>query len=469
MGRQRAARWGNRADGGGRKRGLQTQLETEIAAEIETFVGPGAVADLDFRTLETALRQHALQLAARAVESRFNADLSDACGATARCLCGQTARYAGRRRKRFVTALGELTLERAYYHCSCCQSGFSPRDQTLGLAATSLSPAVTRMVATVGAMVSFQEGSELLRELAGVEIAPKQVERTAEALGAEIAAQERVVVELPQRATPSASTLYLGLDGTGVPLRPSELAGHSGKQPDGSAKTREVKLCCVWSAEGRDDKGLPQRDPGSVTYSAAIESAALRDTEPGPSPFANRVQRETRRRNFQRASRRVVLGDGALWIWNLADEHFPGAVQIVDRFHAKQHLSEAGKAIWGSDSQLGKTWGQERHAELDAGQLDAVLQALAVHASTCETARKDYEYFQRNRQRMRYPDFHARGLCTSSGVLEAGCKTAIGARLKRSGMHWTTRGANAIIALRCAKLSGRLDDFWERRAQPPAA
>lgn len=150
-------------------------------------------------------------------------------------------------------------------------------------------------------------------------------------------------------------------------------------------------------------------------------------------------------------------------------ESWTGAVQIVDRFHAKQHLSEAGKAIWGPDSPLGKTWGQERHAELDAGQLDAVLQALTVHASTCETARKDYEYFQRNRQRMRYPDFHARGLCTSSGVLEAGCKTAIGARLKRSGMHWTTRGANAIIALRCAKLSGRLDDFWERRAQPPAA
>jgi hypothetical protein len=120
------------------------------------------------------------------------------------------------------------------------------------------------------------------------------------------------------------------MDGTGIPMRTQELLGRSGKQPDGSAKTREAKLCAVWSAEGRDPKGFAMRDAGSVTYSAAIESAASDDTDKAYPAFAQRVLREAQRRGFQRAARQVILGDGALWIWNLASEHFPHAIQIVD-------------------------------------------------------------------------------------------------------------------------------------------
>ena len=108
--------------------------------------------------------------------------------------------------------------------------------------------------------------------------------------------------------------MYLGLDGTGVPVCKSEVQGRRGKQPDGSAKTREVKLVAVWTAEGRDKDGLPVRDPGSVSYSAAVESAASRDTDRLPSPLAQRAHREARRRGFDTAPRRVVLGDGAEWI-----------------------------------------------------------------------------------------------------------------------------------------------------------
>lgn len=423
---------------------------------------------LDFEAVEVAVRRHALRLAARVVAQRLNADTSDQAGVTRPCSCGQPARYAGRRPKSFATVLGPLTLERAYYHCAACGAGFCPRDQMLGLHGTSLSPAVSRMVGVVGAMVSFQEGSELLRELAGVEVTPKHVERAAEALGHEIAEDERRVVE-PGPPAAVAPTLYLGMDGTGIPLRASELDGRAGKQLDGSAKTREVKLCTVWSAEARDEEGAPVRDPGSVSYSAALESAASRDTDDHPSDFAARVVRETTRRGFAQAQRRVVLGDGALWIWNLADEHFPGAIQIVDRFHAKEHLSTVAKAVYGVTSEPGRTWAHQRHVELDAGDLAAVVWALETHAPAHDEARKAGEYIQRNRHRMRYPEFEAQGLCTSTGVVEAGCKVAIGTRLKRAGMHWTLQGANAIIALRCAKLSGRFEDFWERRSQTRAA
>jgi hypothetical protein len=325
------------------------------------------------------------------------------------------------------------------------------------------------MVGLVGAMVSFEEGHELLSELAGVDVATKHVERTAEALGREIAEDEKQVVEPPGADAVLAPTLYLGMDGTGVPVRKEELVGRRGKQPDGTGKTREVKLLTIWSAEGRDEEGTPVRDKGSVSYSAAIESAAQRDTDETPSDFATRVAREAVRRGFDRVSRRAVLGDGAKWIWNLADEHFPDAIQIVDRFHAKQHLSDVAKAIYGTASRRGEQWARRRHKELDDGEVGSILNALRRHCPNNEEASNCFDYIDRNRERMRYPDFHAAGLCTSTGVVEAGCKVAIGTRCKRAGMHWSVAGADAIIALRCCKLSGRFEDFWERRAQRQVA
>ena len=367
----------------------------------------------------------------------------------------------------FTSVLGRMRLERAYYYCAVCHEGFAPRDRALGIEETSLSPALTRMTGLVGSMVSFEEGSELLAQLAGIKLNAKHVERSAEALGRQIAEDERRHV-VPAAADQIAPTLLLGMDGTGAPMRSSEVAGREGKQPDGSAKTREVKICTIWSAEGRDEEGVPVRDVGSVSYSAAIESASTLDTDKVPSPFAQRVVREATRRGFDRASRRVVLGDGAPWIWNLATEQFPDAIQIVDRFHVKQHLSELAKAILGTAGQAAKTWAGLRHDELDEGRLDDLLGAIEPYVSDNEEARKCHGYITENRKRMTYPDFHAQGLCTSTGVVEAGCRVVVGTRLKRAGMHWTVRGADAIIALRCSRLSGRFEDFWERRSKSAA-
>jgi len=253
----------------------------------------------------------------------------------------------------------------------------------------------------------------------------KQVERTAEALGREIAQDERAV-DNPSPAT--APTIYLGMDGTGVPMRASELEGREGKQPDGSATPREGTLVTVWTAEARDDDGTPGRDEGSVTYSTAIERAASRDTAHTRSEFAGRVDREARRRGFDAASRRAVLGDGAVWIWTLVAEQLPGAIQIVDLYHAKQHLSDVAKALYGPGSHLGTQWAKQRHDELDDGKLDAVLHALRGHAAATDEARTCLGYVTRNQGRIRYPEFRAQGLCVGSGVVEAGCKVAIGTR-----------------------------------------
>ena len=413
-----------------------------------------------------AARRQALRLAARALEQRLNADTSDHAGAELPCSCGEPASYRGRHEKTFESVLGPLRLERAYYHCAKCQSGFCPRDRALRLELFSLTPGVLRMTGSAAALVSFEESSSLLHELAGVEVSISQVQRAAETLGAEIAADERVCVD---RLGEVAPTMYLGMDGTGVPMRPSEVAGRAGKQPDGSAKTREAKVVTVWTAESRDEEGKPVRDPGSITYSAAIESAATLDTSLNRSDLAERVLREATRRGFTEAPRCAVLGDGSPWIWNTTTELFPQAIQILDRYHAKEALYRTAQSIFGATSAQAKPWATARCTELDDGKLQAIIHALRPHIESCNEAAKCATYIIRNRRRMRYPKFHVQGLCTSTGVLEAGCKVAIGTRLKRAGMHWSVSGANAIIALRCAKLSGRFEDFWERRSRPVEA
>jgi hypothetical protein len=290
---------------------------------------------MDLEAVEMAARRQALHLAARALEQRLNADTSDHAGPELPCSCGGPAQYHGRHEKTVESVLGPLHLERAYYHCVKCQSGFCPRDRDLRLELFSLTPGVLRMTASTAALVSFEESSALLHELAGVEVSTSQVQRAAETLGTEIAADERACVEKMGEVAP---TMYLGMDGTGVPMRPSEVAGRAGKQPDGSAKTREAKVVAMWTAESRDEEGKPVRDPGSITYSAAIESAATLDTSPKRSDLAARVLREATRRGFTEAPRCVALGDGSPWIWNTATELFPQAIQILDRFHVKETL-----------------------------------------------------------------------------------------------------------------------------------
>lgn len=311
------------------------------------------------------------------------------------------------------------------------------------------------------AMVSFSESDELLRELAGISVGAKMVERAAEALGGDISIDEQEVITA---ADPDSKRIYVGMDGTGTPMRAEAVQGRAGKQPDGTAKTREAKLITMWTADGTDHDGTPLRDPGSVSYNAAIETATMSDTDADVSPFAARVRREATRRGVEKAREVVAIGDGARWIWNLVEEEFPGATQIIDLFHAKGTLTEAAKAIFGADSPFGSEWAKHRRDELEAGDLEALLAALEPHLKTHNEARTCAEYIRTNWHRMQYPHFRRRGLCTSTGVVEAGCKLVVGTRLKRAGMHWTLDGANEIIALRSCKLSGRYDDYCSRHA-----
>jgi Uncharacterised protein family (UPF0236) len=237
---------------------------------------------------------------------------------------------------------------------------------------------------------------------------------------------------------------YIAYDGTGVPMVPRETEGRRGKQSP-QAKTREAKLGCIFTQTTVDQQGQPVRDADSTSYVGAIETAEA---------FGVRLYAEAVRRGLHNAQLVIVLGDGAPWIWTIADEHFPGALQIVDLYHARQHVAELAKLVLGSEW---KPWAEARYRELDAGKIEPLLGALlrlkTPQPDVQAAIRKGIHYFQTNAERMRYGEFRKRGLFVGSGVVEAGCKTIVGKRLKQSGMHWTRRGANAILALRCLDLS----------------
>jgi len=369
------------------------------------------------------------------------------------------------RSKSILTAVGSAQVLRPYYHCPRCQQGQFPTDQVLDVEGTEFSPGVRRMLAVVGSdSCSFQQGRQQMELLAGLIVTAKAVERIAEAIGADIALREQaqqpppVQLELPVAVGQSVPIMYVEMDGTGVPMVSKETKGRVGKEAGQSARTREVKLGCVFTQTTLDQEGHAVRDPESTTYTAAIETAA---------EFSRRIYREAAQRGWSRARKQVVIGDGAEWIWNLVGEQFPGAIEIVDLFHARQHLWDLAAKLYPSQEAQKRRWVLKHQHLLDQGQIEKLVGALwalsGTHPTLKPTLQTEANYFQRNADRMRYPQFRRQGLFVGSGVVEAPCKTVIAARLKRSGMFWTVRGANAIIALRCCRLSGKFEDYWEAR------
>jgi len=381
------------------------------------------------------------------------------------CPCGQEARYRELRSKTVLTAVGTVEVSRPYYLCPHCHEGQFPADQELDIIHTEFSPGVRRMQALVGQEASFDHGREQMKLLAGLEVTTKSVERVAESIGADIALQEQqqidraVQFDLPIIVGEPVPILYVQMDGTGVPVVKKETAGRKGKLDGLPAHTREAKLGCVFTQTKWDKEGYALRDPDLTTYTGAIENA---------EQFGKRLYVEAWRRGWSHAEKKVIIGDGAEWIWNLAKEHFPGAIQIVDLFHARQHLWNLARLLYPSDTKRRNAWiGLHQKRWLDKGKIAKLVASLhSIQTSDADLAKKirnEADYFATNSVRMNYPKFRKQHLFVGSGVIEAGCKTVIGHRLKQSGMFWTVKGANSILALRCSHLNGRFEDYWEGR------
>ena len=406
------------------------------------------------------------QAGASALTQLLRFDAPDADRHFIPCPCGLQARYRDLRARRILTALGEVELVRPWYLCPHCHQGQFPVDRELDVENVACSPAVRRMQALVGAEATFDHGRQQMKLLAGLEVTTKSIERAAESIGADIAEGElreiskAVQLDLPVIIGESIPILYVQMDGTGVPVVKKETEGRKGKNGDGEpAHTREVKLGCVFTQTKWDEEGYAIRDPDSTTYTGAIETAEA---------FGRRIYLEAWNRGSSHAVRTVVISDGAEWIRNIVETHFPGATHIVDLYHARQHLWEIARLLHPNDPIPQKAWMKVHQKRmLDKGKIEKLVAALRAlwHSDpkVMEKIRIEADYFERNAERMRYPKFRKLHLFVGSGVIEAGCKTVIGARLKQSGMFWTVPHANDIIALRCSLLSGRFEDYWELR------
>jgi hypothetical protein len=380
------------------------------------------------------------------------------------CGQGHEAEFTDYRDKTFDTVLGPVTLRRAWYHCAECKHGFAPRDAELGVAGASLSPGLAVMNDKAAAAGPFAKAAGLLEDLAGVQLTVKRVERAAEASGAAQAAavRERAgliagrkIVPLPPQ--PLADMLYGAIDGTGVTMTAKETAGREGKGADGRARTREVKLAVFFTQDDVDEKGYPVRDRDSCSYIATFEPAAA---------FGDMVKAEGIRRGADHVRQLTILGDGAAWIWGIATAKFPEATQIVDLFHAREHLHDLARQLEFMLGDRKDEWLAARLEDLDYGDIDGIVAATREYPLA--GIKKDeigtaLGYFENNAHRMRYKWFRSRGLFVGSGVVESGCKAVIGQRLKLSGMHWTVTGADAIATLRCQQASRPEDRIWQPR------
>jgi Uncharacterised protein family (UPF0236) len=429
------------------------------------FNGRRKTGRLDLEAVEMAVRSALHQAGAAALSEilRFAAPTAEQ--RTIPCDCGHQALYRELRTRPVLTAVGTVEVSRPYYLCPHCHTGQFPADVELDIVHTDFSPGVRRMQAAVGQQAPFHHGRQQLKLLANLEISTKAVERIAETIGEDIAAREQVEIhraiqlDLPMVVGEPIPILYIQMDGTGVPVVKKETVGRQGKTDGQPAHTREVKLGCVFTQTGWDKEGYPIRDPDSTTYTGAIETA---------EEFGKRIYLEAWHRGWSRAEKKVVMGDGAEWIWNLAEPYFPGAVQIVDLYHARQHLWELARKLYPNDEVNQKAWIKVHQRRLlDKGKIEKLVGALrstvSTNAEVAARIRTEADYFERNAKRMRYPKFRRQHLFVGSGVIEAGCKTVIGSRLKQSGMFWSVRGANAIIALRCCHLNGRFEDYWAAR------
>jgi len=420
-----------------RKGALIEQMRREAAEEAQRLLEE-AFERLEpdaqrWSDLEAEIRRRMHALGGSLLEKALQTAGNGYQGSRRPCLCGGTLKYMGDRERDVVSLMGDFRLKRAYYWCAGCGAGQAPLDRQLRIEQSDFSPSVRQMIGRVGAQVPFGRGRELMGELAGLWISQRQHQQISERIGARLMAEAswRPVSPSPPERRQKAEDLYLSADGTTV---------HTFEG------WREVKMGAVFLARPGPD-GLPQRT--ATRYFADVIQAEV---------FGWRWYHLAERMGLDRARRVIVLGDGAAWIWNLVQMHFPGAIEIVDWYHAAERLWTVAQACFGQATPEAARWAKAGEKLLRQSRVETLLVRLSRlrprHKQARQILHDAQGYFRNNAHRMRYRRFRRQGLFIASGVVEAGCKHIVGFRLKQSGMRWSLDGLRSILHLRLALLNG---------------
>lgn len=362
-------------------------------------------------------------------------------GSQITCSCGGVNKFKNYYPKRVVSLCGETTITRSYYYCGSCGTGYVPLDVTLGLDSGCTSVGVRTKIGRLASMIAFEDVSLELRELCGITLSGDTALRVAESMGKRIKNErhqrEQEIISGDAKAPDiNPGRLYIGIDGAHVPMY------------DGTY--HEAKCGIVYHTVAKGDK---------TKISNAKYTATLQRTE----AFGEQVYALAFDQGVENAEDVACLGDGATWIWNSFSHHYPAAVQILDYYHATEHLDDVAKAWYGEDSDKAKCWLEARESDLLCDCVEDVIRSIRSWHPTEEKAKEirrvELGYFEKNKDRMLYATFKANGYHIGSGLVESACKMIVTQRLKQSGMRWTEPGAESMAHLRSFLLSDRSADI----------
>lgn len=413
----------------------------------------------DRQTLSMAsLEQAALTLGQRLAQLAFTEQLRQVgtgyTAASRLCDCGRKQRFLRYSEKTVRTLIGQVTYERAYYHCRQCGHGVCPLDEQLGQSEREISPGVQRALALLSAHLPFSKAEQVLAEVTAVRLTARQIETIAESLGA--AAEQRQQQEeqaaaqqgLGDRRGPqplAQRTFIIEMDGVQLPLQ--------------EGGWQEVKCGVIYELSQRVE-----------IHSGRWEllqrwRCALRG-EVGE--FRRRLWALCLRAGIGAPDRIIVLGDGAEWIDQTAAWLFPRALRILDYYHASERIWAVANARWGEATSAAQRWAQGKLSQLKGGGIRQVLQAMrGLKLSSQEGQRVRsgaINYLRARQEQMRYDEYQAGGLPIGSGAVESTCKQMVTARCKQAGMRWSEAGADAMLALRSFVLNDRLDELCPKPA-----
>ena len=372
--------------------------------------------------------------------------------------CGEDEYWKGYEPRQYITSLGEMQIERAYYHHGACHCGWVPLDERLGLGASELSPLVQEIVSYLGGFMPFGRAQAYLSRYQGIHVSHDVVNDTTVMVGQVLREKQEEAVrraweecELPDcEATTLPKRLYVSADGINYLL------------PDGQGK--EIKVAAVYETEERQNKkGETEIHAVDIDYVVATDPEAL----------ARAAYLVAMKRGAELSEEIITLGDGANWIWNRITPMFPKqkTTEVLDFYHVSEYIWDAGNAVWGQETEKAKDWGEKQCHALKHDGPDGVLQALRTlcptDTSPLEPVTKAITYFENQGQRMDYPSYIQRGLQIGSGSAESAVKQVVGARMNQAGMRWAPEHAEAVAHVRAAILSNRWDDFWSDFRPPP--
>ncbi len=362
--------------------------------------------------------------------------------------CKGELRGLGRRSKWLHTSLGHYKLHRACYYCSRCGRTQAPLDDQLGIDQSGRSPRLVELIALLGTeLPSFRQARiDLERLCPGVEVSTSQIEEVTEAVGryreAELLAEVHAAWQEPyrQRLLPQLEVrspqLVIAIDGVMAPER----EGY-----------HEVRTAAVAGCE----LGEQPKDWRYVIHTEQVET------------FGRLVWCEAWRQGLESAEQVVVLGDGAEWIWKLARWHFPGAIQVLDLWHATEHLWAAGRALLGETDERVEAWVEAARQRLLAGKVQQLLTEWEQLAPKDLQVWTDQLRYLRNQSpRMHYDQYIRQGLPVGSGAVESANRHVVGVRVKQAGMRWSRAGLRGVLALRALLRSGRWDQWWTAHSLP---